>query len=77
MDVQEKLFGIVEKQTNTNTLIVEKLTNIDTKLGNVIEKYDEFSKQMIKIETHINWGIVILIALGVPGAISLIKIAFG
>ncbi len=81
--VSSEIINLVREQTKTNTQILERLdrshdrlTSIDGALRDAVVKYSEFTVRMERIETNIKWGMVIGIAIGLPIALSLIKMAF-
>ena len=80
---ENTLIGIIEKQAAQNTLIIEKLNNINASLKEVhtdfkeaIDKYGSFYTELKVIQTHLNWGIAIALTIGFAIVIPLIKMAF-
>lgn len=80
---------LTAKQVETNTKMLEKLNKLDLLdemnfslkgvnegFGKVLVKYDNFSTQMVGIEKDIKWAMIIILAMSIPIAASLIKIAF-
>jgi threonine/homoserine efflux transporter RhtA len=67
---------MIEDQTKLNTQILAKLESIDIGFHKALEAYGTFSVSMTEIKTHLNWAVIVVLALGVPAVIALIKIAF-
>jgi hypothetical protein len=81
--VSSEIINLVREQTKTNTQVLErldrsndKLTSIDCALNDAVQKYAEFTVRMEKIQNNMKWGMAVGIAIGLPIAFSLIKMAF-